>query len=76
VKKFTLFVEDDLAQVRIWEFVCKKEGLSDSDFAIVSDGAEAISFLERSVLPRSLDPKPSLVITDLRGCQTLMASNS
>jgi CheY-like chemotaxis protein len=66
VKKFALFAEDDLIQRQIWDFVCKKEGLSHSDFTIVSDGAEAISFLQRSLAPNEPARKPDIVFTDLR----------
>jgi CheY-like chemotaxis protein len=66
VKKFALFAEDDLTQRQIWDFVCKKEGLSHSDFTIVSDGAEAISFLERSLVANGAARKPDIIFTDLR----------
>ncbi len=66
MKNFVLFAEDDMIQARVLDLVCKRLGLSASDYAIVSNGLEAISYLERSRAQNSSENKPELVISDLR----------
>jgi CheY-like chemotaxis protein len=66
VDKFVLFAEDDLIQARVLAAVCRNIRLPVSNYVIVSNGAEAIEYFERSKIAGSGIRQPDLVITDLK----------
>jgi CheY-like chemotaxis protein len=66
VNRVLLIAEDDSAQTILMKCACHHAGISSSSYRFVSNGAEAISYLEKAKLQTAENPLPAAVVMDLK----------